>query len=215
MKKKIDVDVAKLAAQQRHLYLLQKLRSSQPLSAAETKELAKRENKTTESTKKQNSKGTIAADQIITTQKSAALYAGVAPRTIRRWVEAGMLKTEGGCYIKNQLESFKASDGRQTTETKVRKDEAEADLKSSRAELVQMELAIKKGEYVKLSDYEKRDIERILVVKRALLGLGRKIAGSVPPKHRRRVLIAVNKEARHLIKGFAGHDRDVTANTVD
>ena len=126
-----------------------------------------------------------------------------------------MLKTEDGCYIKNQLEIFKVSDGNQPTPTKTRKDEAEADLKATKAKLAQREMDISDGIYVLREDYDKRDVERIQVVKRALLGLGRKIAISVPPKYRRRVRIAANKEARHLIEGFADHDRDVAENAVD
>ncbi len=56
------------------------------------------------------------AEQIIETEEEAADYAGVDQQTIQQWVENGMLKTEDGYYIKNQLDLYIDNDGNPSIE---------------------------------------------------------------------------------------------------
>lgn len=58
----------------------------------------------------------LLAEQLIETEEEAAAYAGVDEQTIQQWVENGMLKTDDGYYIKNQLDLYIDTDGNPSIE---------------------------------------------------------------------------------------------------
>jgi len=60
--------------------------------------------------------------QAIETLEEAAEYAGVDEQTIQQWVDDGMLKTEDGRYVMNQLDLYKDSGGKPTIEDRMRLD---------------------------------------------------------------------------------------------
>lgn len=60
--------------------------------------------------------------QAIETLEEAAKYAGVDEQTIQQWVDNGMLKTEDGGYVMNQLDLYKDSGGKPTIEDRMRLD---------------------------------------------------------------------------------------------
>ena len=147
----------------------------------------------------------IAAEQIVTGQKAAAAYAGVSVRTIRNWKAEGMPVAEGGGYIKGFLDFYKKNEGRQPTEEKKQAMSADADYKATRAKLLQMELDVKTGRLVPVDEIEAGRVARILTVKRALLGLGRKLAPQlVKLKNEGRIAAVINAECRAIIKSFSG-----------
>ena len=146
----------------------------------------------------------LAADQIVTGQKAAAEYAGVSVRTIRNWKADGMPVAAGGGYIKGFLDFYRKNEGRQPTEEKKQAMSADADYKSTRAKLLAMELDIKQGKLVPADEIEAGRIARILTVKRALLGLGRKLAPQlVKLKNEGRIAAVINAECRNIIKSFS------------
>ncbi len=51
------------------------------------------------------------APQLIETIEDAAIYAGVSADTIQQWLDNGMLTTEDGSFIKNNLDLFKLNNG--------------------------------------------------------------------------------------------------------
>lgn len=66
------------------------------------------------------------AEQIIETEEEAADYAGVDEQTIQQWVENGMLKTEDGYYIKNQLDLYRDNAGNPSIEDREWQAQADA-----------------------------------------------------------------------------------------
>jgi len=58
------------------------------------------------------------ADQLIETLEEAAEYAGVDVETIEQWVQDGMLTTDDGSFIKDNLDLYKRSNGKPSTEDK-------------------------------------------------------------------------------------------------
>ena len=60
------------------------------------------------------------ADQLIETMEEAAEYAGVDVETIEQWVQDGMLTTDDGSFIKDNLDLYKRSNGKPSTEDKGR-----------------------------------------------------------------------------------------------
>ena len=89
------------------------------------------------------SRSALADAEIIKTQKEAAKYAKVSERTIRRWVTAGMPRTETGHYIKAMLDFYRDNEGNQPTEARAKGHQADAEYKDAKAKLMQMELQVK------------------------------------------------------------------------
>lgn len=202
------VDAVEIATKQRHLMLLQRVKGNQALSKKELKELEQLEEMSKKDKKPKpakNGKSHIASEHVIKTQKEAAKCAGVNPRTVRRWVEAGMPKTEDGKYIRPMLDIYKANEGSKASEHKEQKIKAEVDVKQTKAELLQMELAEKKGELISADEEDKRDVRKIIAVKRALIGQGRKLAPVLAPiTDERKIKKIIDKENRGIIAAFAG-----------
>jgi phage terminase Nu1 subunit (DNA packaging protein) len=149
--------------------------------------------------------GQIAAELVVAGQKEAAAYAGVSVRTIRNWKAAGMPVAADGGYIKNLLDFYKNNEGKQPTEEKKQALSADADYKTVRAKLLAMELAVKQGELVSIKEIEKGRVARILAVKRALLGLGRKFAPRlVHIKDERKMAAVINEQMKEIIRRFSG-----------
>ena len=214
-KKSNAVDAVEIAQKQRHLYLLSKVQSNQKLSKSELKELREFESlRAGENGKPKSSNGkgrkannnhVFAQKDILPNQKAAAEFAGVSVRTIQKWKAAGMPCVEGGGYFKGILKFYKENRGHQPTEERRAGLAADADYKTIRAKLLQMELDVKQGKLVPIEEIEKGRIARILTVKRALLGLGRKLAPQlVKLKDARQISKIINTEARSIIKGFSG-----------
>ena len=56
------------------------------------------------------------ADELIETLEEAAEYAGVEPETIEQWLENGMLTTEDGSFVKQNLDIYRQNDGNPSPE---------------------------------------------------------------------------------------------------
>jgi prepilin-type N-terminal cleavage/methylation domain-containing protein len=76
----------------------------------------------------QQKQGDILAQQVIETEEDAAKYAGVDVETIRQWVENGMLRSEKGYFIRNQLDFYKEADGNPSMEERDKQAKADAEL---------------------------------------------------------------------------------------
>jgi len=69
------------------------------------------------------------SDELIETVEEAAEYAGVDFETIEQWLQNGMLTTEDGSFIKDNLDLYKSSNGNPSEEDKAKQVKSEADLK--------------------------------------------------------------------------------------
>ena len=188
------------------------MKNNRPLTKKEIEELAKLEEKVKSKKakakpggKKKKNGHEIAADQVLATQKQAAEYAGVSTRTVRRWKNEDMPLTKEGKYIKAMLDHYKRNEGKETTPEKKRTAVAVADIKETNAKLRQMELEIKQGELVRREDLDKKDARKVLAVKRALLGLGRKVADRLSRlRDPHKIQAVIDTETKEIIAGFAG-----------
>lgn len=68
------------------------------------------------------------ADQLIDNFEDAAEYAGVEVETIEQWVDDGMLVTEEGEFIKQNLDLYKQTGGQPTEEQKAAQIQSAVDL---------------------------------------------------------------------------------------
>ena len=209
-KPKIESDTAAvsqavaIAEKQRLRLLLTKVKKDEPLTKSELNELRLLESKyISPSNGKTREKIAFAKDEVVETQVGAAKYAGVSERTIRRWVQAGMMRTERKFYIKSQLDIFKQNEGQAPNVHKVRATKATADVREAQAALLNLELSSKQDLFHSVEECNKRTSIQIQAVKRALMGLGRKVSLQFPQKQRRKILAACNREARAICNNFA------------
>lgn len=175
----------------------------------ELEELAEREKKS--KSKKAGGKpdvAGIAPDQIIESTKEAAKYAHVSARTVRRWVQEGMYAGKRGTkriYIKNVLDVFKLHHGKELCPDRKREQMAEADYKEIKAKLLSMDLKVRTGELIEKAEIEKQWVQRIQAVKRAFLGLGRKLAPQLGRiKDPRKIQARIDEQVREIITTFTG-----------
>lgn len=56
----------------------------------------------------------LAAEQLLKTVDEAAQYADVDAETIEKWMDEGLVTTEGGAFLKHNLDVFIRSDGKPT-----------------------------------------------------------------------------------------------------
>ena len=217
-----EFDVVETAKQQRHLYLLQRVKAQKKLSAAELEELAEYEAMAKAKGKnKKKSRLDYAASQadaddtgeVLATQAEAAKYAGVSKRTIRNWVQAGMPQAGTKGYLKLYLNKFKSGGRPAPTGDKKRIQVAEADFKESKATLLQMELDLRQGRVIKVEDQEIKDVQTIMSFKRNFLGLGRLLAQRLASARSPRVCKGlVDKEVKKIIADYAGQVIDKDGN---
>jgi prepilin-type N-terminal cleavage/methylation domain-containing protein len=74
------------------------------------------------------------ATELIETLEDAADYAGVDVETIEQWLQNGLLTTEDGSFIKDNLDLYKSSNGNPTEEEKSQQAKSLADLKNKRSQ---------------------------------------------------------------------------------
>ena len=154
------------------------------------------------------SRAEVADSEIVGSQAEAALFLGKSTRTIRRYEKEGMptaARNGKKVYIKSILLLYAANEGKKPTQAKTKKEEGSADLTATRAELAKMELETRRGEWIKKADYDRRDIERIQVVKKSLLGLPRKMVPLLRDQTPARMQEILKKEVVFIINSFANY----------
>jgi len=72
--------------------------------------------------------------ELIETLEDAADYAGVNVETIEQWLQNGLLTTEGGSFIKDNLDLYMNSNGNPSEEEKDQQAKSLADLKTKRSQ---------------------------------------------------------------------------------
>jgi type II secretory pathway pseudopilin PulG len=78
--------------------------------------------------KQEEEEGDQLAAQLIETIEEAAQYAGVDVETIEQWIDNGMLTTEDGSFVKDNLDLYKQSQGNPSAETKALQVKSQAEL---------------------------------------------------------------------------------------
>jgi prepilin-type N-terminal cleavage/methylation domain-containing protein len=73
------------------------------------------------------------AAELIETLEDAADYAGVDVETIEQWLQNGLLTTENGSFIKENLDLYKRSNGNPSEEEKNQQAKSIADLKNKKS----------------------------------------------------------------------------------
>jgi len=202
------INALEIAAKQRHLHLLEKIRNGKRLSKSELKELEEFETLSKKTKKKTAKKKTQTKTdknlgRIFTTQKKAAEYLGVSVRTIRNYVKRGMPLVDGKKYSSVFLDQMKVNDGSLADEIKDRKNEAEAENKTLKNKLLTIDLEIRQGKLIPIDEVEAGRVARIQEIKTVLMGLPRKLPALMKDKNTREQTAIIKREIEHCINVFA------------
>ena len=172
-----------------------------------------KKSKKNKSVKKKPGKSRPAADGFddalyIRGQKAAAEFLKVSCKTVQRYKNVqGMPMHAKGWYIKKFLTVWhKQAEGEDTEISGHRHRDtiAVADLRETKVKLQQLELARMEGTVHNVADCEKRSIEKILAVKTAMLGMGRKLAPGLVGKTAPRIKKKIDDEVKAIIRVFSG-----------
>ena len=141
-----------------------------------------------------------------TSQKAAAAYAGVKVRTIQRWKSRGMPVIDLGAgkvgYTKSMLDKFKRMAEGDALNAELKTEEI--GLKGIKRQLALIELKQKRGELIPAEQVEREKVERILAVKRALLGWPRKMPPRLKGRSMQRMATIIREEIYYVLNVFAG-----------
>ena len=139
-------------------------------------------------------------------QKAAAKYAGVDVRTIQRWKSRGMpvIDLGGGKvgYTKPMLDKFKRMT--EGDEQNILLKTEEIGLKGIKRQLAAIELKQKRGELVPAETVEREKVERILAVKRAMLGWPRKMPPRLKGRSMQQMAAIIRDEIYYVLGVFSG-----------
>lgn len=161
VKKKFDV--VEIAKKKRHAFLLEKLQKSS-LTKSELDEL------------KQLERADLPAG-VVEAQEDVARTFGVTDRTIRNWIQQGMPVREGGGYdlaeiYRWKLEKDGEGEGNQ-------KHHWETHYRQYKALLAEIDYRKALGELVTKDEVEQGRVQRVMTIKKALLGLPARLAPQV------------------------------------
>ena len=153
-----------------------------------------------------------AGGDVIVGQGAAAAYVGVSMRTIRYWVNTeGMpqMALAGGKmgYSKAILGAFKRAHAQDRTKSQLHLQEIE--YKKSRTALVNIEVALRRGELVPVADVQRDLQEKILAVRWGLQAVKTKLLARLRGRKRCDFPGIIQDEFDYLLDVFAG-DQDPT-----
>jgi phage terminase Nu1 subunit (DNA packaging protein) len=147
-------------------------------------------------------------------QEVAAVYKK-APRTIRRWLRAGLPRLSDGRFDRGQVDAWleanqgKAAlrqepEGEETLTWKGRRERAQAERHETALEKERMELRQRRGELIDIAEVEQLFVARILAVKQGLLSLAR----ALPPllihcRAEREMEAIIARTVRDLLQSYA------------
>ena len=156
--------------------------------------------------KKAADKSSTAHGADFASQAAAAKYAGVDVRTVQRWKAKGMPVIDLGGnrvgYTKAMLDKFKSM-GESDSQSAELKAEI-IRLKKVNRELKEMDRDERKGELIPAEQVEREQIDRILAVKRALLGWPRKMPARLKGRTMTQMANIIRDEVYYVKDVFSG-----------
>ena len=211
------VDTVAVAARRRHLHLLEKVKGGQVVTARELEELREYEDggPSVPGSYMPGSYVPVrhhgpqpedpsAGGTLIRLQSEAAKFAGVTVKTIRQWKnKQGMPVAENGWYIKSELDLWaRRARGEGPAAIFEAVEKAKLDLITERTAKLRAERGRLEREI--RDEYEKQNVRKVIVMKRGLLGMGRKLAPRVVNRDQRQIRAVIDDEVKAIIAGFAG-----------
>lgn len=190
-----------IAKKSRYLALVEKLQRGQPLSRSELSELKRFE----------------AADLpegFLETVAQVSKTFGVSERTVYNWLKNGMPVTESGHYDIASIYAWKIQrEG--SGEDSGQKQKWETHFRQYRALTAEIEYRKKLGELVTREEVEDGRVQRILTIKKALLGLPDRLAPQVVNLDIKKAKEIIRIRIEEIINDFARGGDGTVSNEPD
>jgi phage terminase Nu1 subunit (DNA packaging protein) len=154
-----------IATKTRYLALVEKLQRGKPLSRSELSELKRFET-------------SDLPDGVVETVVQVGKTFGVSERTVYNWLRNGMPVTESGHYDIDAIYAWKIEREADGKDVGLRQ-KWETHFRQYKALTAEIEYRRKLGELVTKDEMEQGRVQRILIIKRALLGLPARLAPQV------------------------------------
>jgi phage terminase Nu1 subunit (DNA packaging protein) len=184
-----------MAKKKRYIHLLSKLQSNKSLSKSELKELEQYEK-------------SDSAPGVVHTQDDIAKAFDVTERTVRRWIRDGMPVAQDGSYSLLDIKEWRERRSKKGSKKTKPEDADQPNWESRfrRAKALKAELDYKRahGELISVEEVEAGRVERILVVKKALLGFPKQVAPQLAGLGPREIQTILDQRIREVIAKFSG-----------
>lgn len=150
----------------------------------------------------------------VTSKRKLAVAVGVARETVEDWsIRPGFPKKTARGYNVAKVEEWRDANVKPAPSKapaprghRARLIKAQADEREAKAALAALKLAIERGQYQPLDEIQKRTRAQIAIVKRGLLGLGRRIAPAVVGRDVRDIERIVTQACKELLTRFANSE---------
>lgn len=144
------------------------------------------------------------AGRFADTQKKVAEIFQVSVRTVQFWIQDGMPQLADGRYDLDQIAAWKEMRDRARRDPEDdRESAANARFREFKAKLAEIEYRKKIGELIDREEVKAGWVQRVMVVKRALLSLSRTLAPQVANKDAKLCQAIIDKRIREVIGSFA------------
>ena len=166
-------------------------------------------------------------DLVIVGQKAVAEIFEVTERTVRNWIKAGLPRLSKRRFDRHQVQSWldrrdgqvvspRQPDGHDPLQpflpVERGKDFEDSRMKRARADLLELDLKVRRGELVPRAQVQQMFVNRIMAVKQGLLSLPRALPPQLMVCHTEREMEPViYKAVRDLLDAFA---RDLPESLV-
>ena len=198
-KKKFDV--IEIAKKKRHAHLLEKLQKSS-LKKSELDELKELEH------------ADLPAGVVVSQQDVAKTF-GVSVRTIWNWIKEGMPTRKEGGYDLEEIYRWKLEKDGEAGDEGKQKHHWETHYRQYKALLAEIDYRKALGELVTREEVEEGRVQRILTVKKALLGLPARLAPQVVNLEIKKAEEIIKIRIEEIINDFArGGDGIVEPNST-
>lgn len=162
-KKKLDV--LEVAKKKRHLALLEKVQRGKALSRGELREL-----------KGFEGKSQLPAGQVETVEQVGKAF-GVTRRTVHRWIDEGMPKSDEGGYDLIEIQAWRTLKGaHHKDDDKGEKEQWDIRYRQYKALLAEIEYQKRIGDLIPKEEVKAGMINRIAAVKMQFLSLPKRVA---------------------------------------
>lgn len=178
-----------IATKTRYLALVEKLQRGKPLSRSELSELKRFET-------------SDLPDGVVETVVQVGKTFGVSERTVYNWLRNGMPVTESGHYDIDAIYAWKIEREADGKDVGLRQ-KWETHFRQYKALTAEIEYRRKLGELVTKDEMEQGRVQRILIIKKALLGLPARLAPQVVNLEIKKAEEIIRIRIEEIISDFA------------
>jgi len=191
--------VVELARKKRHLHLIERLHAGKALSKSELDELKEFESPTSADDVKKK-------DGFITKKiPELAKALDCTARTVRNWISEGMPVRADKTY---DIEAIRAWRRERDNRRKPSEKEAyETKILKARLRNLELEHQEKMAKLVSREEVDRRNVAKIIAVKRELLALPRALAKQLEHQEARRIEAILQEKINGVILKFSGQDQ--------